>query len=322
MKKSLLLAMMGVLVAATIATAANREGQLSVSPVFGGYTYDNTQERKSSVNMVYGVRAGYNFTKNLGVEGLFHYVHSESETKPAGSVNMSRYGGELLYHLFPDNTFVPYLAAGFAGLKFDGNGIDRIIHKAFDYGVGVKYFVSDRFALRADFRHLLYNMDGRANNNLEYTLGAYIPLYVVKPSVKPVEPPSAPPETPKSETEAPLQKTVTSLTAETKETPLGRILVSGLNVDDNMIEIFASERIRDYNVFTLTEPSRLVIDIPNAVSGFNLKSIRIDKLGIATVRFESHPEYLRIFLDAAQWRILPYRVEESDKSLKIIITTP
>ena len=29
---------------------------------------------------------------------------------------MYRYGGELLYHFFPDNAFVPYLAVGYSGL--------------------------------------------------------------------------------------------------------------------------------------------------------------------------------------------------------------
>jgi outer membrane beta-barrel protein len=320
MKKILLLAVSGVLLLAAIASAANVEGQISISPVIGGYTYDDNQSRKSSVNLTAGIRAGYNFTKNIGIEGLFDYV--DAELGLGGNANMSRYGGELLYHFIPDNTFVPYLAAGYSGLKFDGPGLNKNSYGAFDYGAGLKYFVNDRFALRFDLRHLFYNMNGRTNNNIEYTVGAYIPLYVVKPSVKPVEPPPAPPEAAPAETDFSKQGSFRSLAAETKDKPLGKILVNGLNVDDNMIEIIATERIRDYKVFTLTDPSRLVVDISNAVSGFKLKNIRIDKLGIATVRFENNPEFLRIFLDATQWRILPYRVEESEKSLKIIITTP
>jgi outer membrane beta-barrel protein len=321
MKKSLLLAVAGILVAATIASAANREGELSVSPIIGGYTYDDNQGRDSDANMLYGVRAGYNITKELGFEGLFEYVNSQSNSSSGGDINMYRYGGQLLYHFFPDKQFVPYLAVGFAGLNFDAKGLDGQVHGAFDYGVGLKYFVNDRFALRADFRHLIYDMNG-TKNNVEYTLGAYIPLYVVKPAAKPVEPIPAPPAAPKPATEAPTQSTPARVMTETKETPSGKILVTGLNVDDNMIEIQATERIRDYKVFTLTEPSRLVIDIPNGVGGAKLENIRIDKLGIATARFENHPDYLRIFLDSTQWRILPYRIEESDKSLKIIITTP
>jgi hypothetical protein len=40
MKKTVLLATAGFLAVASIASAANREGQFSVSPVIGGYTYD------------------------------------------------------------------------------------------------------------------------------------------------------------------------------------------------------------------------------------------------------------------------------------------
>jgi OOP family OmpA-OmpF porin len=105
---------------------------------------------------------------------------------------MYRYGGELLYHFFPENTFVPYLAAGYSGLHFDAKGIDGKVRGAFDYGIGGKFFLNDSFALRADFRHLVYRMDNESKNNLEYTLGAYFPFGGVKPAVKPVEPPPAP----------------------------------------------------------------------------------------------------------------------------------
>jgi hypothetical protein len=217
---------------------------------------------------------------------------------------------------------VPYLAAGYSGVTFDGSDIDNDIHGAFAYGAGLKYFLTDSFALRLDFRNLLYDMDGRTNSNLEYTLGAYFPLNGVKPAVAPVEPPAAAPGGTPTDTNLPAQNSFISFRAEAQEKPLGKILVNGLDVVDNSIEIIATEPVRDYKIFTLTEPSRLVIDIPNAVSGFNLKNIRIDKLGVAAVRFENYPDYLRIFLDATQWRILPYRIEESDKSLKVIITNP
>ena len=53
MKKFLLLAVAGILASVTIASAANLEGQFSVSPVIGGYTYDTNQPRKSDANMIY-----------------------------------------------------------------------------------------------------------------------------------------------------------------------------------------------------------------------------------------------------------------------------
>ena len=187
MKKTLLLVAAGILAAASFASAANREGQFSVSPVIGGYTYDDSQGRESDANMIYGARAGYNFTKHFGVEGLFDFVDSTNIN--GNNIHMYRYGGELLYHFFPDNTFVPYLAAGYSGLHFDATGIDGKPRGAFDYGIGAKYFLNDSVALRADFRHLVYTMDNETMNNLEYTLGAYFPFGGTKPAAKPVEPP-------------------------------------------------------------------------------------------------------------------------------------
>jgi OOP family OmpA-OmpF porin len=109
---------------------------------------------------------------------------------------MYRYGGELLYHFFPDNALVPYLAAGYAGLNFDSKGMDNRTQGAFDFGAGVKYFLNDNFALRADIRGIFYKLEypfgNYTNSNLEYTVGAYFPFGGIKPVVKPVEPPPAP----------------------------------------------------------------------------------------------------------------------------------
>lgn len=192
MKKTLLFVAAGILAVASFASAANREGQFSISPVIGGYTYDAGQNLDT--NLIYGVRAGYNFTKNFGVEALFDYVNTDSPGKK--DISMYRYGGELLYHFFPDNAFVPYLAAGYSGLNFDASGWDKRTKGAFDFGAGAKYFLNDNFALRADIRGIWYKLENPfgdyTNSNLEYTLGAYVPFGGAKPAAKPVEPPPAP----------------------------------------------------------------------------------------------------------------------------------
>lgn len=180
----------GLLLLASTATAGVQQGQFSLSPVVGGYTYEGQQHL--GTDLVFGGRAGYNITKQLGIEGLFDYVNPEL-TGGKKDVTMYRYGGELLYHFMPDNNFVPYIAAGFAGLKFDGaNAASRSTYGAADYGVGAKYFLADRFALRADVRHIMYNFDETVTHNLEYTVGAYIPFGGAAPAVKPIEVAPAP----------------------------------------------------------------------------------------------------------------------------------
>ncbi len=177
------------IIAATAAFGANKAEQFSISPVVGGYTFDDNQHLDT--NLIYGLRAGYNVTDNFGIEALIDYVNTEA-SRANNRVEMYRYGGELLYHFMPESTFVPYLAVGLAGLNFDAFGKSSNTYTAFDTGVGAKYFLNDKFALRADARYIVYSNNSLAKNNLEYTLGAYIPFGGTKPVVKPVEPPPAP----------------------------------------------------------------------------------------------------------------------------------
>lgn len=125
---------------------------------------------------------------------------------------------------------------------------------------------------------------------------------------------------PEPEQKSPSQNASADSEADPSEIPLGKILVTELKVENVSIEIHAEERIEDYNVFTLTGPSRLVIEISNAVFRLGTNSMVINKFGISAARFEHHPKFLRIFLDAESGRILPYRIEETDASLNIILT--
>ena len=205
-----------------------------------------------------------------------------------------------------------------------------------DYGGGVKYFFNDWLALRGDVRHIFSFHKEPAWQNFEYTVGVTFQSRrpkSVSPAVKEVVPAEkevvpvvaavkpAEPE-PKMVKEEPVQVAPMILKAENTVAPAGKSLITEMRVDKNEIEIIASVPIRDYKLFTLTEPSRLVIDISKGASGFTLEKIAINRLGVATVRFESYPDYLRIFFDSVQGKMLPYRVEETAKGLKIIITGP
>jgi len=174
------------------AHAANREGQFSISPVIGGITFDGKQHLDTSP--FFGIRGGYNFTDHLGVEALFDYART-GPTRGAGDVDFFRYGGELLYHFIPDGRLVPYLAAGYSGVNFSGAGgvTSSKTKGAFDYGAGLKYFITDRIALRGDLRHLIYSHK-ETLNAVEYSLGLYIPFGGTKVAAKSVEQPAAAPE--------------------------------------------------------------------------------------------------------------------------------
>ncbi|MGB9081710.1 MAG: OmpA family protein [Desulfuromonadaceae bacterium] len=194
MKKVITLCLAGMLLSmTTAATAANKAETFSISPIIGGITFEGKLDLETSP--LYGARLGYNFTKALGVEALFDYANTEgTKYSGTGNVDYYRYGGDVLYHFMPDDKLVPYVAAGYAAYNFKGvKALDSASrpHGVFDYGAGLKYFVTDNFALRGDVRHLIYKHNG-AHQAFEYTVGFYIPFGGHAPAAKPVEPPPAP----------------------------------------------------------------------------------------------------------------------------------
>lgn len=296
--------------------AAVNGGEFSVSPFAGGYVFDGSQDLSSALAL--GTRFGYNFDPHWGAEGQFTYARPRAHGNYG---NLYAIRGDVLYHFMPKSDLVPFLALGGGWMRTDAPcfSCDDV---TLDLGAGLKYFVTDTIALRADFRQVMAFKSGHGTDtwqNSEITAGLSFHFGGVKPPPPPVEAASEPataPAPPATESQQPRSNWM----AEKSEAPAEKIIVTGLRVGDNELEILANDRIRKYTVFTLAQPSRLVIDIDNAVSGFTQTSILIGKLGLATLSFESYPNYLRIFLNASQGRILPYRLQEGEKSLKIIMT--
>jgi len=143
------------------AAAEVKPGSFSVTPFTGWYFFEGNEDLKDTFSI--GFRAGYNVTKNIGVEGFLHYVPTEIA---AGDVDLYGYGIEGLYHFMPDSKFVPFLAAGLGGIHYRGpSGMGEKNKLSFDYGAGLKYFITDKIALRADIRHIL-PMNDRYNDLL------------------------------------------------------------------------------------------------------------------------------------------------------------
>ena len=171
------LTMLLCITSAALATG-NRADFFTLSPVIGGYTFDGAQQLQT--RPVYGIRGGYNFTRNFGVEALFDFVQSVGTKSGAtGDVHVFRYGGDFLWHFMPDNRLVPYLAIGYSAITTDfenqaflaaGDMHFHHTNGAADYGGGIKYFINDDWALRGDVRHLIVQ-GGDNPFNYEYTVG-------------------------------------------------------------------------------------------------------------------------------------------------------
>jgi OmpA-OmpF porin, OOP family len=150
-----------------------KPGSFTISPIIGAYVFGQSDHLKTSP--VYSLRAGYNFTGNLGMEALFDYISTkytigDSDIYYGTNAIAYRYGLDLLYHFMPESRVVPYLAAGFGARKTDPDGLSTHTYGIFDYGAGLMFFITNNLALRADFRGLVFQNDGPVNN-FEYTLG-------------------------------------------------------------------------------------------------------------------------------------------------------
>jgi len=144
-------------------------GAFSISPFVGGYTFEGNQDLRTAP--VIGLRGGYDFTKHFGAELLYDYLATKY-TGGANDINTNVHNIRLegLYHFMPEQRLVPFIAAGIGGQRIDYNSGPNSEPKfTAAFGAGLKYFITDWVALRADLRDV--HVFDISRNNLEYTVG-------------------------------------------------------------------------------------------------------------------------------------------------------
>ena len=165
------LAAMLLVALSTPALAQIQPGSYSLSPFVGGFLFEGDQNLKHKP--AYGLRFGYDFTKNWGAELVFDYVRTKYTIRDLNT-NVYNYRLEGLYHFMPDSKLVPFLAIGVGGMTINYSGNTGHANRFTPaYGGGLKYFITESLALRADVRHVL-GIDRHFDNvynNLEYGLG-------------------------------------------------------------------------------------------------------------------------------------------------------
>jgi len=188
------------------AYSEERAGEVSISPMVGGYVFDSDQDIEKDVIGALGL--GYNFTENWATEFMMNYGRFDHKyfDLNACRCDEERITGwvmhlDALYNFFPDKKLVPYVAAGFGGVMLDTDHMNNDDYTAANYGGGIKYFLSENMALRADARHII-DLEHR-NNNAAFTVGMTFqfggeekvvpPPPAPAPKVVPIEKIEAPP---------------------------------------------------------------------------------------------------------------------------------
>ncbi len=169
LKKLLILCALAACWAAP-AAAGIMPGSFSLSPMVGGHVFEGNQSLENS--LLGGIGLGYNLTEHAALEAVFTQTNADAEDASTSDSKVRTYRLDALYHFTPENTLVPYLAIGFGGIDTNPDDSDIERHFMANYGVGIKYFLDQWVALRADVRHLLNFPE--PDNNLLYSAGLYI----------------------------------------------------------------------------------------------------------------------------------------------------
>jgi len=166
---------LAVLALSSLAQAGERAGAFSISPYVGGYSFDEDQALRRN-RMVYGLRLGYDWTDSFATELVGNYIRAE-EFPGNKDRSVWNYRLDFLYNIMPHGVMVPYLAAGVGGIQFEYPKIETgdLSEVTANVGGGLKMFMTDSIALRADARYIWDfsndNWRHEAFRNIEYSLG-------------------------------------------------------------------------------------------------------------------------------------------------------
>ena len=148
-------------------------GQFFLSPMIGGHGFEGNQDpfetgEELDHGFTFGLGLGYEFTRHLGTELTFNITPTEAQP---GDFSVDVFTGrlDLFCNLMPEKDLVPYVAAGLGTLTFTNPDLDNDTDFMVNYGGGVKYYLNEAVALRADIRHLI--AFGDTHSNLLYTVG-------------------------------------------------------------------------------------------------------------------------------------------------------
>lgn len=99
------------------------------------------------------------------------------------------------------------------------------------------------------------------------------------------------------------------------EIPPGSI--SAVTVNRGNILIVTGARITNYKAFALTNPSRLVIDVPHAKCSILAKDMPVKRFGVTKARVGAYPDKVRLVFDAEGKQFPQYKIANTDKGLVI-----
>jgi len=186
---------------ASLAFAAPAAYNYEITPTIGGVLPEGNLDLKSQ--LTYGLRFGINLDNTIFDQFELGYDRSDNVDYKAGrtdSTDFNRYYGNLVKEYKMNSSTALYALVGLGYEDLNNNQLENRDSMFAQYGGGVKYWVTDSFALKAEVRHAIKFHGG--DNNMFYSLGFTIPFgaksapVAVKPEPKPAPVVAAPVEKP------------------------------------------------------------------------------------------------------------------------------
>jgi len=160
---------------ASLAFAAPTAYNYEVTPTIGGVLPEGNLDLKDQ--LTYGLRFGINLDNNPISQVEFGYDRSDNVDYKDGrtdNTDFNRYYANLVkeYKVTPEAALYALVGIGYEDLS--NEQLQNRDSMFAQYGGGVKYWVTDSFALKAEVRHAIKAHGG--DNNMFYSLGFTIPF--------------------------------------------------------------------------------------------------------------------------------------------------
>jgi len=160
---------------ASLAFAAPTAYNYEVTPTIGGVLPEGNLDLKQQ--LTYGLRFGINLDNTIINQVELGYDRSDNVDYKAGrtdSTDFNRYYANLVkeYKITPEAALYALVGLGYEDVT--NAQLENRDSMFAQYGGGVKYWVTDNFALKAEVRHAIKFQGG--DNNMFYSLGFTIPF--------------------------------------------------------------------------------------------------------------------------------------------------
>lgn len=148
----------GLLAATPFSMADDVGGFTLIFPSAGIYDFDNNRGLDAETFYKSG-GLGYQFNNHWSLEAIYSSIETESDSLlrsglPEGSdVDLDQYRLDALYTINPEDRVQGYAVLGGGHGEFEDKQTDRTNESTLiNYGVGLKFPITDRFAVRGDVR--------------------------------------------------------------------------------------------------------------------------------------------------------------------------